>query len=90
VLFELATLLREMGMGDDAFDLLVRAVAVCPVDPGYTLQLGLAEMERGNLTAARRWLTTAKHLDPAEPRTDIALRDLARRIPAPRKRKRAA
>ena len=33
-----------MGMGDDAFAFLARAVVTCPVDPGYTLQLGLAEM----------------------------------------------
>jgi Tfp pilus assembly protein PilF len=55
------------------------------------LQLGLAEMERDNLTAARRLLTTAKHLDPSERRIDLALQDLAlRRKTAPRKRKRAA
>ena len=76
-----------MDMRDDAIALLERAVTTCPVDPGFTLQLGLAEMERDNLTAARRLLTTAKHLDPAERRIDLALQDLASR---PRKRKRAA
>jgi hypothetical protein len=39
---------------------------------------------------ARRLLTTAKHLDPAERRIDLALRDLASRAKTPRKRKRAA
>jgi tetratricopeptide (TPR) repeat protein len=91
VLFELGTLLWEMGMRDDAVVLLENAVARCRVDPGYTLQLGLAEMERDNLRAARRWLTTAKHLDPAERRIDLALQDLALRSKtAPRKHRRAA
>jgi len=91
ILFELGTLMWEMDMRDEAFALLQRAVVACPVDPGYALQLGLAEMQRNNLTAARRWLTTAKHLDPAERRIDVALQDLAVRRNAPaRKRKRAA
>ncbi|TME84066.1 MAG: tetratricopeptide repeat protein, partial [Chloroflexi bacterium] len=90
VLFELGTLLWEMGMRDDALTLLERAVRTCPVDPGYTLQLGLAEMERDNLTAARRLLTTAKHLAPAERRIDVALQELASRTTIPRRRKRAA
>jgi Tfp pilus assembly protein PilF len=90
LLFELGTLLWEMGMHDDGFALLERAVLVCPVDPGFTLQLGLAEMERENLTAARRLLTTAKHLDPSERRIDLALQDLANRRKTPRKHKRAA
>jgi Flp pilus assembly protein TadD len=90
VLFELGTLLWEMGMRDDAFVLLEAAVRTCPVDPGYTLELGLAEMARDNLTAARRLLTTAKHLAPAERRIDVALRDLASRTRTPRRRKRAA
>ena len=77
-------------MRDEAFAFLARAVVACPVDPGYTLQLGLAEMERHNLTAAHRLLTTAKHLDPAERRVDRALQDLALRRKPPRKRKRAA
>ena len=79
-----------MDMRDDGFALLERAVLACPIDPGYALQLGLAEMERNKLTAARRLLTTAKHLDPAERRVDLALQDLASRLKAPRKRKRAA
>jgi hypothetical protein len=77
-------------MRDDAFALLERAAVACPVDPGYTLQLGLAEMARDNLTSARRLLTTAKHLDPAERRIDVALQDLAARSKTPHKRKRAA
>jgi hypothetical protein len=47
-------------------------------------------MERDNLAAAHRLLTTAKHLDPAERRIDLALQDLALRRKTPRKRKRAA
>jgi Flp pilus assembly protein TadD len=90
LLFELGTLLWEMGMRDDGFAFLERAVLACPVDPGFTLQLGLAEMERGNLTGAHRLLTTAKHLDPAERRIDLALQDLALRRKTPRKHKRAA
>jgi len=90
ILFELGTLLWEMGLHDEAFAFLSRAVIACPIDPGYTLQLGVAEMERGNLLAAHRLLTTAKHLDPAERRIDVALQDLAIRRKTPRKRKRAA
>jgi len=90
ILFEQGTLLWEMDMRDDAFALLERAVRICPVDPGYTLQLALAEMERDNLTAARRLLTTAKHLAPAERRIDVALQELASRTKAPRRHKRAA
>ena len=37
--------------------------------------------------AAHRLLTTAKHLDPAERRIDVALQDLAVRRKAARKRK---
>jgi hypothetical protein len=62
----------------------------CPVDPGFTLQLGLAEMERGHLAAAQRHLTAAKHLDPPDRRIDVALQDLALRRQAARKSKRAA
>ena len=87
LLFELGTLLWEMDLRDDGFAFLEHAVQACPVDPGFTLQLGLAEMERGNLMAAHRLLTTAKHLDPAERRIDVALQDLALRRKAPRKRK---
>ncbi len=90
VLSELGTLLWEMDMRDEGCDLLERAVMACPVDPGFTLQLGLAEMERDNLAAAQRLLTTAKHLDPAERRIDLALQDLGLRRKTPRKRKRAA
>jgi len=88
LLFELGTLLWEMDMRDEGFALLERAVRACPVDPGFTLQLGLVEMERENLMAAHRLLTTAKHLDPAERRIDVALQDLALRRKMPRKRKR--
>lgn len=90
VLFELGTLLCEMDMRDDGFDLLERAVKGCPADPGFTLALALAEMERHNLAVAHRLLTTAKHLDPTEPRIDVALQDLALRRRADRRRKRAA
>ena len=89
LLFELGTLLCEMELRDDGVDLLSRAVRACPADPGFTLALALAEMERNNLAVAHRLLTTAKHLDPAERRIDLALQDLARRR-ADRKRKRAA
>src|SRR3982074_315457 len=47
VLAELGTLLWEMGMRDDAFPFLERAALTCPVDPGFSLQLGLAEMGAG-------------------------------------------
>jgi tetratricopeptide (TPR) repeat protein len=87
LLFELGTLLWEMDLRDEGFGLLERAVLACPVDPGFTLQLGLAEMARENLMAAHRLLTTAKHLDPAERRIDLALQDLALRRKALRKRK---
>jgi Flp pilus assembly protein TadD len=90
ILFELGTLLWEMEMQADAFAFLEQAVLACPVDPGFTLQLGLAEMERDNLVAAQRLLTTAKHLDPAERRIDLALQELALRRRTPRKQKRAA
>jgi Flp pilus assembly protein TadD len=90
VLFELGTLLWEMDMRDDGFDLLERAVRACPADPAFTLTLALAEIDRDNLTVAHRLLTTAKHLDPTEQRIDVALQDLALRRRADRKRKRAA
>jgi tetratricopeptide (TPR) repeat protein len=90
LLFELGTLLWEMDMRDDGFALLERAVLACPVDPGFTLQLALAEMERDNLTAAHRLLTTAKHLDPADRRIDVALKDLSIQRNLARKRRRAA
>ena len=90
VLAELGTLLWEMGMRDDAFPLLEHAALTCPVDPGFTLQLGLAEMERGQLTAAQRHLTGAKHLDPSDRRIDVALQHLAQRRKETRKHKPAA
>ncbi len=90
LLFELGTLLWEMGMRDEGFALLERAVLACPVDPGFTLRLGLAEIERDNLMAAHRLLTIAKHLDPAEPRIDVALQELSIRRNVTRKRRRAA
>lgn len=90
VLAELGTLLWEMGMRDDAFPLLEHAAMTCPVDPGFTLQLGLAEMERGQLTAAQRHLTGAKHLDPSDRRIDVALQHLAQRRKETRKHKPAA
>jgi hypothetical protein len=79
-----------MGMRDDAFPFLERAVLTCPVDPGFSLQLGLAEMERGQLAAAQRHVMVAKHLDPSDRRIDVALQDLALRRKAARKGKRAA
>jgi len=90
LLFELGTLLWEMDLRDEGFALLERAVLACPVDPGFTLRLGLAEMERDNLVAAHRLLTIAKHLDPAEQRIDVALQDLSIRRNIARKRRRAA
>jgi Flp pilus assembly protein TadD len=90
VLAELGTLLWEMGMRDDAFPFLERAALTCPVDPGFSLQLGLAEMERGQLAAAQRHVMRAKHLDPSDRRIDVALQDLAVRRNAARKGKRAA
>jgi hypothetical protein len=41
------------------------------------LQLGLAQAERGQISAARKLLTEAKHLDPGERRIDLALQQLA-------------
>ena len=90
VLAELGSLLWEMGMRDDAFPFLERAALTCPVDPGFSLQLGLAEMERGQLAAAQRHVMQAKHLDPSDRRIDVALQDLAVRRNAARKDKRAA
>ena len=90
VLAELGTLLWEMGMRDDAFPFLERAALTCPVDPGFSLQLGLAEMERGQLAAAQRHVMGAKHLDPSDRRIDVALQDLALRRKTARKSKRAA
>jgi Flp pilus assembly protein TadD len=90
VLAELGTLLWEMGMRDDAFSFLERAAQACPVDPGFSLQLGLAEMERGQLAAAQRHVMGAKHLDPSDRRIDVALQDLALRRKTARKGRRAA
>jgi len=90
VLAELGTLLWEMGMRDDALPFLERAALSCPVDPGFSLQLGLAEMERGQLAAAQRHVMRAKHLDPSDRRIDVALQDLTVRRNAARKDKRAA
>jgi Flp pilus assembly protein TadD len=90
LLAELGTLLWEMGMRDDAFPFLERAALMCPVDPWFSLQLGLAEMERGQLAAAQRHVMVAKHLDPSDRRIDVALQDLALRRKAARKGKRAA
>jgi tetratricopeptide (TPR) repeat protein len=90
LLAELGSLLWEMGMRDDAYPLIEQAARVCPVDPGLTLQLGLADMERDDLVAAQRNLTVAKHLDPGNHRIDLALQDLAIRRRQDRKRKRAA
>jgi Flp pilus assembly protein TadD len=90
VLAELGTLLWEMGMRDDAFLFLERAALNCPVDPGFSLQLGLAQMERGELAAAQRHVMGAKHLDPSDRRIDVALQDLAVRRTAARKGKHAA
>ncbi|HXN02494.1 MAG TPA: tetratricopeptide repeat protein [Candidatus Dormibacteraeota bacterium] len=90
VLAELGTLLWEMGMRDDAFPFLERAALTCPVDAGFSLQLGLAEMERGQLAAAQRHVMGAKHLDPSDRRIDVALQDLASRRRTARKGKRAA
>src|SRR5207244_809318 len=73
ILAELGTLLWEMGQWNDAYVYLEHAVTVCPVDPGFALQLGLAEMQRGDLIAAHRLLTGAKHLDPSDRRIDVAL-----------------
>ena len=83
ILAELGTLLWEMGYGDDAYAYLAQAVKACPVDPGFSLQLGLAEMQRGDLIAAHRLLTGAKHLDPSDGRIDVALQGLALRRRAP-------
>jgi len=77
-------------MRDEGFACLERAVLACPVDPAFTLRLALAEMERDNLPAAHRLLTTAKHLDPGERRIDLALQDLWLRRKIVRKGKRAA
>lgn len=90
VLAELGALLWEMGMRDDAVPFLERAALTCPVDPGFSLQLGLAEMERGQLAAAQRHVMRAKHLDPSDRRIDVALQDLAVRRNAARRDKRAA
>src|ERR1700736_776187 len=90
VLAELGALLWDMGMRDDAFPFLERAALTCPVDPGFSLQLGLAEMERGQLAAAQRHVMGAKHLDPSDRRIDVALQDLAARRRTARKGKRAA
>jgi protein O-GlcNAc transferase len=79
VLAELGSLLWEMGRRDEAFPPLERAASVCRVDPGISLQLGLAELERGDLLAAQRQLVAAKHLDPLDESIDVALRNLASR-----------
>jgi len=76
LLSELGSLLWEMEMRDDAYALIEQAAAACPIDPGIRLQLGLADLERGELTAAQRNLTLAKHLDPGNRRIDRALEDL--------------
>ena len=81
-----------MGQWNDAYVYLEHAVTVCPVDPGFALQLGLAEMQRGDLIAAHRLLTGAKHLDPSDRRIDVALQGLAlrKKESRSRQRKRAA
>src|SRR5260370_13159858 len=90
ILAELWSLLWEMGIRDDAFPFLERAAMTCPIDPGFSLQLGLAEMERGQLAAAQRHVMGAKHLDPSDRRIDVALQDLALRRKTARNGKRAA
>ena len=92
ILGELGTLLWEMGLEEDAHVYLEQAVKACPVDPGFALQLGLAEMQRGDLIAAHRLLTGAKHLDPTDGRIDVALQGLAlrRKESRSRQRRRAA
>lgn len=90
LLAELGSLLWEMGRRDDAYSLIEQAARACPVDPAIRLQLGLADLERGDLLAAQRNLTLAKHLDPGNRRIDLALEQLAlARKQRPRK-KRAA
>jgi len=81
-----------MGQRDDAYIYLEQAVKGCPVDPGFALQLGLAEMQRGDLIAAHRLLAGAKHLDPSDRRIDVALQGLAlrKRESRSRQRRRAA
>jgi len=90
LLAELGSLLWEMGKRDDGYPLLEQAAKACAVDPGLSLQLGLADMERGDLVAAQRNLTVAKHLDPSDRRIDLALQDLAMRLRRGGKRKHAA
>src|SRR5207245_4766962 len=92
ILAELGTLLWEMGQRGDAYIYLEQAVKACPVDPGFALQLGLAEMQRGDLIAAHRLLAGAKHLDPSDRRIDVALQGLAlrKRESRSRQRRRAA
>jgi predicted Zn-dependent protease len=86
----MGTLLWETGKREQAYPLLEHAVTRCPIDPGLALQLGLADIERGALTAAQRRLTDAKHLDPSDRRIDLALQELALRKRDPRKHRRAA
>ena len=90
LLAALGSLLRELEMRDDAYPLLANAVRRCPNDPGYLLQLGLAELDRGDLPAAQRALTAAKHLDPSDRRIDVALQGLAIRKLDERRQRKAA
>jgi Flp pilus assembly protein TadD len=92
VLSELGSLLWEMGLRDDAYPLIQQAVKACSVDAALVLQLGLADMERGDLMAAQRNIMLAKHLDPGDRRIDMALEALASRRSdrTKRRRKRAA
>ena len=90
ILAEMGTLLWEMGLRNEAYPFLEQAAQRCPVDPGLALQLGIADLERGDLTAARRRLTGAKHIDPSDRRIDLALQELAIRRRDPRHHHRAA
>ena len=92
LLAELGSLLWEMGLKEDAYPLIEQAAKLCPVDPAFALQLGLADLERGDLLAAQRNVMLAKHLDPGDRRIDLALQELAARRRSGHKpgRKRAA
>ena len=90
VLYDVGSLLWEMGKPAEAFPYLERAARVCPTDAGILVQLALALAERREFAAAKDRLTAAKRLDPGDRRIDQAISELARRQRSGRRRRKAA
>ena len=65
-----------MGKGDEAISALGKAVAAQPKSALAHAQLGLAYLDLGDATSARREIQAAKLLDPHEDTVKMALRKL--------------